>query len=118
MFNWGRFQPLLPMTATPRQSDNRIPRLCPLCDGREATRFMEKGSLRLVQCNGCSMIYANPIEPELASGKSYDRLGTPFYLSPDKLEAIKPRFASSAGLRWFGATCGAAGWRTVGCWRG
>ena len=115
MFNWSHFQPSLPMTATPRQSDNRIPRLCPLCDGRDATRFMEKASLRLVQCNGCSMIYANPVEPELGSGKFYDRLGAPFYLSPDKLESDYAPVRFERELRLFRAHCRGGAVLDVGC---
>ena len=33
------------------------------------------------------MVYANPIEEELATGEFYDRLGQPFYMRPEKLES-------------------------------
>src|SRR3954451_11569827 len=81
-----------------------VSRGCPLCDatvhepdpppyvGGYAARggpvpFLQKGTLRLVRCDACSMVYASPVGEEFISGLFYDRLGTPFYLSPDKLES-------------------------------
>ena len=103
------------MTATLRPTDNRITRRCPLCDGPDAAPFMEKASLRLVRCNGCSMIYASPIEPELASGKFYDRLGAPFYLSPDKLESDYAPVRFEREMRLFRALCQGGAVLDVGC---
>ena len=61
-------------------------RSCPLCESTRAELQFEKGPLRLVQCQNCSMMFANPVAAEFASGTFYDRMGTSFYLSPDKLE--------------------------------
>src|SRR5256885_4874401 len=103
------------MTAIVQQTDDSIARLCPLCDGGEATQLMEKDSLRLVQCARCSMVYANPIELELASGKFYDRLGAPFYLSPNKLESDYAPVRFERELRLFRAYCQGGTVLDVGC---
>ena len=62
-------------------------RQCPVCGERTARPLFAKGDLRLVQCANCSMVYASPIPEELATGAYYDRIGKPFYCSPDKLES-------------------------------
>lgn len=59
-------------------------RPCPVCTQPGAAPFLDKGDLRLVRCAGCGMVFANPLPPE-ATDAFYDRLGRPFYLSPDKL---------------------------------
>jgi len=33
------------------------------------------------------MVFVNPVEEDWADGSRYDQLGTPFYLSPDKLQS-------------------------------
>src|SRR2546422_736719 len=94
---------------------NAVLRVCPLCERDEALAFMEKEELRLVQCRHCSMIYANPVEVELASGKFYDRLGVPFYLSTDKLESDYAPVRFERELRLFRACCPAGAVLDVGC---
>ncbi len=74
-----------------------------------------KGALLLVRCNNCSMIYANPVEPELATGKFYDRLGASFYLSPDKLESDYAPVRFERELRLFRAHCQSGAVLDVGC---
>src|SRR2546430_15884436 len=93
----------------------RVYRSCPLCDRNEEKLFLEKGPLRLKQCRACSMIYANPVEPELATGRFYDRLGASFYLSPDKLEGDYAPVRFERELRLFRAHCQSGAVLDVGC---
>jgi len=62
-------------------------RPCPVCGRKEAEAYLQKDELRLVRCRECTMIYANPVPGEFASGEYYDRAGTDYYLSPAKLES-------------------------------
>ena len=64
-----------------------VARTCPGCGESRSRPVWTKGALRVVVCSDCDIYYANPVEEELASGKFYDRLGVPFYLSPNKLES-------------------------------
>jgi len=61
-----------------------LQRRCPACDGGAAADFLRKGDLRLVRCNACEMIFANPVPREFETGDFYDHSGQ-YYLSPDKL---------------------------------
>jgi len=61
------------------------------------------------------MIYADPVEPELATGKFYDRLGASFYLSPDKLESDYAPVRFERELRLFRAHCQSGAVLDVGC---
>src|SRR5947208_15193770 len=61
-----------------------IPRNCPVCDSGDAQMYRQKGELRLVRCSQCSMIYANPVPAEFASGDFYNHVGAEYYLSPAK----------------------------------
>jgi len=92
-----------------------VQRACPLCEQDGATPFLKKGSLQLVRCGDCSMVYANPVDAELASGKFYDRLGTPFYLSPDKLESDYAPVRFERELQLFRNYCPAGYVLDVGC---
>ncbi|PYM10767.1 MAG: hypothetical protein DME18_15655 [Verrucomicrobia bacterium] len=98
-----------------QQPIDPVGRSCPLCDEGDATPFTQKGSLRLVRCRRCSMIYADPVAPELASGKFYDRLGLPFYLSPDKLAGDFAPVRFERELRWFQDYCRGGAVLDVGC---
>lgn len=77
--------------------------------------FLKKGSLQLVRCLNCSMIYANPVAAELASGKFYDRLGTSFYFSSDKLESDYAPVRFERELRLFRSFCPSGSVLDVGC---
>ena len=66
--------------------DGWVERCCPGCRQTASKSVWKKGQLNVVACCSCDVFYANPVEEELASGKFYDRLGVPFYLSPNKLE--------------------------------
>lgn len=92
-----------------------IRRVCPVCSGNDSTPFLMKEALTLVQCSRCSMVYANPVEPELASGRFYDRLGVPFYLSPDKLGGDYAPVRFQRELRLFRRHCTGGAVLDVGC---
>jgi len=92
-----------------------VRRICPLCEQENASPFMEKGALRLVQCRDCSMVYANPVPGEIASGQFYDRMSVPFYLSTDKLESDYAPVRFERELEWFRTYCRSGGVLDVGC---
>ena len=98
-----------------QQSAQFVHRVCPVCEQQNARPFMGKGPLRLVQCRICSMVYANPVEGDLASGRFYDRLSVPFYLSRDKLESDYATVRFERELRLFRAYCRQGEVLDVGC---
>lgn len=61
------------------------------------------------------MVYASPIPQELATGTYYDRIGKPFYCSPDKLESdyAPVRFERELGI--FRQFCPSGNVLDVGC---
>ncbi len=92
-----------------------VERCCPSCGSKRSRLIWTKGSLRVVGCLSCDLYYANPVEADLASGKFYDRLGVPFYLSPNKLESdyAPVRFRREIGL--FRKYCHRGSVLDVGC---
>ncbi|MBU6400236.1 MAG: methyltransferase domain-containing protein [Verrucomicrobia bacterium] len=100
-----------------RPSSDAAPlvRRCPICGQTEPEAFLQKGRLQLVRCRVCSMVYATPVEAELASGAFYDRLATPFYLSPDKLESDYASVRFARELRLFRRHCARGRVLDVGC---
>jgi 2-polyprenyl-3-methyl-5-hydroxy-6-metoxy-1,4-benzoquinol methylase len=97
------------MTSTPVSRD------CPVCGGHDAAAYLQKGALRLVRCRVCSMIYANPVPPEFASGRYYDRAGADYYLSPAKLESDYAVVRFERELRLFRKHCRSGAVLDVGC---
>jgi 2-polyprenyl-3-methyl-5-hydroxy-6-metoxy-1,4-benzoquinol methylase len=89
-------------------------RLCPLCEAGAASPFLQKKDLALVRCKNCAMIYANPVPAEMA-GEYYDNLGTPFYLSPEKLESDYASVRFERELRLFQKFCPRGTVLDVGC---
>lgn len=65
----------------------RLQRSCPVCNRPDANPLFEKQGLHLVRCTHCTMVFVNPVDEDWADGSRYDQLGTPFYLSPDKLQS-------------------------------
>jgi ubiquinone/menaquinone biosynthesis C-methylase UbiE len=61
------------------------------------------------------MLFANPISAELASGSFYDRRGTSFYLSQDKLESDYAPVRFERELRCFRKYCQRGTVLDVGC---
>ncbi|MEK7675455.1 MAG: class I SAM-dependent methyltransferase [Verrucomicrobiota bacterium] len=90
-------------------------RSCPLCEREDGRPWLAKGALLLEQCPGCSMIYANPVSQELASGEFYGHLATPFYLSPEKLEGDYAPVRFEREMRLFRAHCPRGTVLDVGC---
>lgn len=90
-------------------------RRCPLCATDDTQAFWRKEGLTVVRCRRCSMVYANPVEEELASGKFYDRLSVPFYLSPDKLAGDYAPVRFERELRLFREFCPRGAVLDVGC---
>lgn len=77
-----------------------LTRRCPVCGDAPGIECLRKQSLRLVRCQRCSMVFADPIEAGWADGTYYDQLSGPFYLSEAKLRSdhALPRFARELAL--------------------
>jgi 2-polyprenyl-3-methyl-5-hydroxy-6-metoxy-1,4-benzoquinol methylase len=92
-----------------------IPRSCPVCDSDVHAELLQKDGLRLVRCGACSMIFASPIEEALTTGKFYDQLASPFYLSPDKLQSDYAPVRFNRELKLFRNFCKSGRVLDVGC---
>jgi 2-polyprenyl-3-methyl-5-hydroxy-6-metoxy-1,4-benzoquinol methylase len=93
----------------------QLSRTCPVCREREQEAYLQKGELRLVHCQGCSMVFANPVPAEMASGQYYDQAGADYYLSPAKLESDYAAVRFERELRIFRRHCAAGAVLDVGC---
>ena len=60
-------------------------------------------------------MFANPIETEFASGRFYDRMGTSFYLSDDKLKSDFAPVRFEREIRLFRGYCQSGSVLDVGC---
>src|SRR5436309_1674340 len=96
-------------------SEASVHRACPVCESRIATPHWRKGELRLVRCEDCGMVYANPVSEVLASGKFYDDAGADYYLSPAKLESDYADVRFERELRLFRKFCARGAVLDVGC---
>ena len=96
------------------KGNNFINRACPLCEGVESQPYLSKLELHLVHCARCSMIYANPVPTEMATGTFYDAAGSE-YLSPEKLESDYADVRFERELRLFRAHCPRGSVLDVGC---
>jgi 2-polyprenyl-3-methyl-5-hydroxy-6-metoxy-1,4-benzoquinol methylase len=92
----------------------KIHRDCPLCGTNDSSPFLQKHGLILVRCRNCAMIYANPVPAEM-TGEFYNDLGTPFYLSPDKLAGDYASVRFERELRLFQRFCAQGKVLDVGC---
>jgi len=92
-----------------------VNRICPLCGKDEQHLFLKKNSLRLVRCKNCSMIYANPVPQEMASGAFYDNEASAYYLSPAKLESDYAPVRFERELRVFRRFCQSGSVLDIGC---
>lgn len=90
-------------------------RRCPVCNQQTTHPLFSKGDLHVVQCTHCSMVYTSPIPQELATGVYYDRIGKPFYCSPDKLESDYSPVRFERELRIFRKYCPSGDVLDVGC---
>src|SRR6266511_1784744 len=88
------------MPAEP-ESPEVVVRACPVCGTAQALDWLVKIDLRLIRCSACSMIYANPVPANFASGAYYDAAGSEYYLSPAKLEGDYASVRFERELRLF-----------------
>src|SRR5258708_22523043 len=91
------------------------PRNCPTCARTEFQPHLEKGGLTLVRCLGCSMVYADPVPQDLASGEYYDQTAARYYLSPDKLASDYAPARFERELRLLRRHCEGGTVLDVGC---
>jgi 2-polyprenyl-3-methyl-5-hydroxy-6-metoxy-1,4-benzoquinol methylase len=89
-------------------------RNCPLCGEKIFEPLLRKLELQLVQCVRCSMIYANPVPVEMATGNFYDKAGSE-YLTPEKLESDYADVRFERELRLFRIFCKSGSVLDVGC---
>ncbi len=92
-----------------------IERACPLCGGRTHRSRWTKGELRIVDCDGCGFVFANPIRTTLATGEFYDAMGASFYLAPDKLASDYAPVRYERELALFRRHCPSGAVLDVGC---
>ena len=97
------------MSATP------VSRPCPVCGHAEAAEHTRKGALRLVRCDFCGMIYANPVPSEYALGQYYDQVAAEYYLSTPKLESDFADVRFEREMRIFRRHCPCGSVLDVGC---
>ena len=90
-------------------------RACSVCGQNVPQAYLQKGELRLVCCSHCSMVYANPVPAEFASGQYYDEAGAEYYLSPAKLESDYAPVRFERELRLFREYCSNGAVLDVGC---
>lgn len=103
------------MSQTETNPTRLVARACPVCGSVASRELFWKQTLRLVQCDRCSMVFADPIEMGWADGSYYDQLSGPFYLSKAKLEGdyAQPRFVRE--LKLFRRFCTRGTVLDVGC---
>jgi len=89
-------------------------RSCPVCGEKQTKPFLAKGDLTLVQCIACTMIFANPVPAEMATGSFYDRVGHE-YLSQEKLEGDYSDVRFRRELKLFRTHCQSGLVLDVGC---
>jgi 2-polyprenyl-3-methyl-5-hydroxy-6-metoxy-1,4-benzoquinol methylase len=91
-----------------------LARACPVCGSDSATPFLEKQDLTLVRCRRCGLIFVRDVPAQMA-GDYYNNLGTPFYLSPEKLESDYASVRFERELRLFQHFCPGGNVLDVGC---
>jgi 2-polyprenyl-3-methyl-5-hydroxy-6-metoxy-1,4-benzoquinol methylase len=89
-------------------------RNCPLCGSSKNKFYLRKEEMTLVMCSECGMVFVRDVPAEMA-GKYYDNLGTPFYLSPEKLESDYASVRFERELRVFQKYCSKGSVLDVGC---
>jgi 2-polyprenyl-3-methyl-5-hydroxy-6-metoxy-1,4-benzoquinol methylase len=94
--------------------DEPLNRTCPICGEPKTRPFLQKGELHLARCVGCSMIYANPVPTEMATGIFYDHAGSE-YLATEKLESDYSNVRFERELRLFRTHCPRGSVLDVGC---
>jgi ubiquinone/menaquinone biosynthesis C-methylase UbiE len=90
-------------------------RRCPVCGQDHPQSLLEKSGLKLVQCADCSMVYADPIPKEMATGSYYHQIGEDYYLSEDKLAGDYADVRFDRELALFRRFCRGGNILDVGC---
>ncbi len=91
-----------------------LKRACPVCGQNDSSAFLQKHQLELVQCRHCSMVYADPVPADMASGDYYNAAGG-YYLSEAKLESDYASVRFERELRLFRNHCRTGEVLDVGC---
>jgi 2-polyprenyl-3-methyl-5-hydroxy-6-metoxy-1,4-benzoquinol methylase len=99
----------------PKMASTFISRPCPVCESTTFAALFRKHKLHLVRCSSCGAVYVNPVEESLTTGEFYDRLATPFYLSPAKLESDYSPVRFERELKLFRRFCQGGRVLDVGC---
>jgi 2-polyprenyl-3-methyl-5-hydroxy-6-metoxy-1,4-benzoquinol methylase len=99
----------------PILNSNSLHRRCPACDQDKPRRLIEKPGVTLVRCAECSMVYADPIPQEMASGSYYNDVGENYYLSKDKLTGDHADVRFDRELALFREYCRSGKVLDVGC---
>src|SRR5690349_6873681 len=86
-------------------SAKKVWRPCPVCALEGGDLHWVKGTLRVVRCSRCGMLFANPVETQFTQGTFYDQLAKPYYLSADKLESDYAPVRFRRELRLFRRYC-------------
>jgi 2-polyprenyl-3-methyl-5-hydroxy-6-metoxy-1,4-benzoquinol methylase len=76
---------------------------------------MRKEDFRLVECQECGMVYANPVAEEFANASFYNDSATEYYLSPDKLAADFSPVRYAREIAFFREHCLTGKILDVGC---
>ncbi|HSU54873.1 MAG TPA: class I SAM-dependent methyltransferase [Candidatus Dormibacteraeota bacterium] len=101
-----------------QNSQSAVQRECPVCGQADPNPYLEKHGLKVVSCKHCSMLYANPVPKQFASGEYYDTEGADYYLSPAKLESDYSPVRFERELRLFRKYCASGSVLDVGCGSG
>jgi 2-polyprenyl-3-methyl-5-hydroxy-6-metoxy-1,4-benzoquinol methylase len=94
---------------------SQILRNCPVCGSNEFRPYLEKHGLKIVRCARCSMLFANPVPADFASGQYYDTEGAEYYLSAAKLESDYAPVRFERELNLFRRHCQSGAVLDVGC---
>ncbi len=89
-----------------------------MCESNAAQAHLQKSELRLVRCQSCGMIYANPAAEEFTSGQYYGAIGSEYYLWPAKLQSDYADVRFDRELRLFRKHCAGGAVLDVGCSNG
>ena len=95
--------------------NEQIFRNCPVCGSHESEPYLEKHGLKIVRCAQCSMLFANPVSAEFATGHYYDSTGAEYYLSPEKLQSDYASVRFQRELKLFRRHCQSGAVLDVGC---
>lgn len=97
---------------------NQVWRHCPVCEGTETRPHWSKSSVTLVQCRSCGMVFANPIQAEMADASHYNHIAARYYLAPAKLASDFSPVRYAREVRLLQSRCPSGRVLDVGCCTG